>query len=90
VRLEGTVRDDIADCAAAAYKSLPVGAACKMLRLEGGASALSAYAEGRGLEWVVEGDTLRFAPPESTERRLNAATIMANALGYAAELERVV
>ena len=90
-KLEHTVRDDIADCAAASYRSLSVPAAARMLRLEGGAAALEAYSAQRGRGWVVEGGaTLRFAPAEKAKPALDAAALMANVLGYAAEVERIV
>lgn len=91
-RLEGTLRDDIADCAAAAYPSLSVVAACKMLSLEGGAEALRKYAEGRGLSWVIQGGTLRFTPSDGggKDKLPDSKSILSKALGYAAELERIV
>jgi len=51
-KLVGTVRDDIAGCAASAYASLTVAAAQKMLMLDSPA-AVRAYAEQRALGWHV-------------------------------------
>jgi len=84
-KLEHTVRDDVADCAAAAYPSLAVPAALKMLKLAGGAPALEAYSQQQGRGWVVEGGTLRFAPAEKAKPVIDAAALMKNVLGYAGE-----
>jgi hypothetical protein len=87
-KLEHTVRDDIADCAAAAYPSLPVPAALKMLKLAGGAPALEAYSQARG--WAVQGGTLHFAPAEKVKPVIDAAALMKHVLGYAGEVEKIV
>ena len=84
------MRDDIADCAAAAYPSLTVPAALAMLRLAGGEPALLAYIASRALTWAVAGGCVTFAPPEKARALVDAAALLSNSLGYAAELERVV
>ena len=91
-KLEHTVRDDIADCAAASYATLAVPAALRMLKLEGGAAALEAYSQRTGRGWVVEdgGATLRFAAAGKAKPALDAGALMDNVLGYAAEVERIV
>ena len=88
-RLAGTVRDDIADCAAA-YTSLSVAEAAGMLRLEGGEGALSAYVASRGLPWVIAAGRVTFAPLEKARPLMEASALLVNTLGYAAELEKIV
>ena len=58
-RLSNTVRDEIASCSEAAYASLPVGDAVKMLRLEH-EGELKQYAAARG--WVIENGRVVFPP----------------------------
>ena len=89
-RLVGTVRDDIADCAAAAYPSLAVADALQMLRLAGGEGALASYIEQRALPWAIEGGRVTLAQQEKAQTLLQAATLLSNTLGYAAELEKIV
>lgn len=90
-KLEHTVRDDIADCAAAAYSSLSVPAALRMLKLSGGAPALVAFSEQQGRGWAVEGGhTLHFAPAEKEKAVIDAAALLKNVLGYAGEVEKIV
>jgi hypothetical protein len=89
-RLETTVRDDIADCAAAAYGSLTVPHALTLLRLSGGEAALASYISSRGLPWLVQGGRLTFAPAEKQRALVEASTLLCNSLGYCAELEKIV
>jgi 26S proteasome regulatory subunit N12 len=89
-RLAGTVRDDIAECAAVAYKSLPLQAAVKMMKLAG-PPALSAYIADKGLSWVVEGEVVRFEGGEGGKKpEVDALTLVHNTVTYATELERIV
>jgi hypothetical protein len=94
------VRDDIAECAAAAYKGLPVAAAQKMMMLESPA-ALAAYVRDKGLPWVVDGTGTGAAVVfgEGGEgggraggagASVDALTLMRNSLAYATDLERIV
>lgn len=89
-KLQHTVRDDIADCSSAAYETLPVPAALRILKLEGGAAALQAYSESRDLGWTIEGDKVVFAPANKTRAALDSSTLVGNILNYANELERIV
>ena len=88
-RLVGTVRDDIADCAAA-YTSLTVADALAMLRLTGGEGALAAYAQSRSLPWHIASGRVTFAPLEKARQLVEAGALLVNTLGYAAELEKIV
>ena len=88
--LNSSVCDDIADCSAAAYRSLPVAAALRLLKLEGGAPALAAYAAARGLAWTIAGAHVHFAPTDKALATLDAPALIANVLNYANELERIV
>ncbi len=88
-KLAGTVRDDIAQCAAAAYKDLTVPAACKLLLLPTPA-ALAAYIVEKGLPWVVAADKVRFSAADKPRAEVDAVTLMRNTLAYATELERIV
>lgn len=89
-KLAGTVRDDIADCAAAAYPSLSLAEAQRMLALASPAD-VAAYASGRGLNWSVTPAGVHFVPVErkGTEP-LDALAVMKNALAYATDIERIV
>lgn len=89
-RLEDTVRDDIADCAAAAYDSLSVADALTMLRLAGGEGALGAYVQQRDLPWAIAAGRVTFAPHQKTRPLMEASALLKNTLGYAAELEKIV
>ncbi len=90
--MAGTVRDDIAECASAAYQTLSVAAACKMLMLPGPATRASveAYVADRGLPWAVEGETIRMRAAEKQKPEVDALVLMRNTMAYATELERIV
>jgi len=88
-RLAGTVRDDIADCAAA-YGSLSVGEAAGMLRLAGGEGELAAYVASRGLPWTIAAGRVSFVAQDKARPLMEASALLANTLGYAAELEKIV
>lgn len=94
-KLAHTVRDDVADCAQAAYARLAVSEAARMLKLDvppGGSpgDAVARYAAGRGLDWVLEGGDVRFAAPEKPRPSVDASALMEHALQYANDLERIV
>lgn len=105
-QLLATVRSEVATCCEAAYASLAVGDAARLLRLEGAAAAeeLAAIAARRG--WRVRGGRVFFprdgegegdeAPSSSSSCAAAAAVaapgpeLIAQALAYARELERIV
>ena len=64
-RLAGTVRDDIADCAAA-------------------------YVASRGLPWTIAAGRVSFVAQDKARPLMEASALLANTLGYAAELEKIV
>jgi 26S proteasome regulatory subunit N12 len=85
------VRSSIADGLEAAYETLPVGTACRMLKLAD-LDGLREYVEELREDWILEGDVVCFVPPESGRRAedIPADTLIAQTLSYAAELERIV
>ncbi len=80
----------MADCAAAAYASLSLEGALKMLKLEGGAPALQAYISKRALPWELAGSRLHFSPQTKPKAAVDAGALITNTLHYATELERIV
>lgn len=107
-QLLATVRSEVATCCEAAYASLAVGDAARLLRLEGKGSAeaeLASIAEGRG--WNVRGGRV-FFPRDGVEGEAEESggaaaayscaaavaapgpELIAQALTYARELERIV
>lgn len=88
-RLAGTVRDEVAGCAEAAYASLPEGEAARMLTLAPGAE-LGAYAAARG--WAVAAGRVVFKPEGggAAAPAVPALEIIDHCLTYAKELERII
>lgn len=109
-QLLATVRSEVATCCEAAYASLAVGDAARLLRLEGktAEAELASIAEGRG--WRVRGGRVFFprdgewddegagaegaAAASSSSCAASVAApgpeLIAQALTYARELERIV
>lgn len=94
-KLTQTVRDDIADCAAASYSSLPIAAAQRLLMLDSAADTL-AWVRSSKPDWVVAaGGVIQFAGTSGGRGRggvekLPVDALIANTLAYAADLERIV
>lgn len=97
-RLSDTVREQIADCAAASYGSLSIPAAQKMMMFESVAE-LGAYLAQHRPEWTVQGNTIRFAAeaaaaqhttPSGKRGDVDPQALIQNALQYAIEIERIV
>ena len=101
-RLRGAIRDDIADCAVVAYPSLSAKDACVLLGLTGGDAELQAYIHmrrekgGGDFKWSgVENGIMTFSKLEGGEgggskQSVDASQLMAHALHYANEIERIV
>lgn len=91
-RLSDTVRDNIAQCATAAYPSLKVADAVSLLRL-GSASELEAYCRSKGLPWGPEPSQpgrISLGGAGKVKPALNATESMATMLAYATDIERIV
>jgi CSN8/PSMD8/EIF3K family len=93
-RLADTAREDIADCAAASYKSLSLAAAQKLFMLNSKEELLRFLRERRP-DFVVSGDNLFFgesgiAGVEKTKAELDPLGLLGTTLEYAADLERIV
>jgi 26S proteasome regulatory subunit N12 len=90
-KLSGTVRDSIAESTEAAYKSLPLSVALKMLRFQT-AAELEDYTAMRDREWVVDAKAGTIAFKEDTNEDLEVPSqrVIIETLSYAKELERIV
>lgn len=90
-KLSGTVRDSIADSSEAAYQSLPLNDALKMLSMKT-AAELSDYAAMREREWEVdqENNVVRFREAGGVDLNVPSKRLIIETLSYAKELERIV
>ena len=98
-RLAGTVREQIADCAASSYASLSLDAAQRMMKFDSSAE-LAGYLRSHRPEWTVDGSTIHFlasttavsprAVPSAKRGDVDPHVLLRNALQYAVELERIV
>lgn len=89
-KLLDTVRDEIAECSSAAYKTLSIDAACKMLMFSSRAE-LEDYVRARADEsWSIRDDTVVFAGHEEAKAEIQSTELIENTLRYASELERIV
>uniref|UniRef100_A0A7S0VNT7 CSN8/PSMD8/EIF3K domain-containing protein n=1 Tax=Hemiselmis tepida TaxID=464990 RepID=A0A7S0VNT7_9CRYP len=90
-KLSGTVRDSIAESTEAAYKSLPLAVALKMLRFKT-AGELGDYTAMREREWVVDAKagTVRFKEEDKEDLEVPSQRVIVETLSYAKELERIV
>jgi hypothetical protein len=97
--LEVAIRSEVAACAAAAYPSLALDDAAALLMLDGGAAAVQALAAEKG--WAVRGGRVWFGEEAAGGRKGGGAAasassllpgpeLLAQALTYARELERIV
>jgi hypothetical protein len=94
--LETAIRAEVAACAAAAYPSLALDDAARLLMLDGGAPAVAALAAEKG--WEVRGGRVWFGGGASGDKdggggsaaSLPGPELLAQALTYARELERIV
>lgn len=86
-----TVRINIADCAAASYKTLSVKAATEILMFSSLQETLVFIAE-KCPEWVVEGDTISLKNEKGMSKSddIPSLKLIAQQLTYASELERIV
>lgn len=85
-----TVRAAVAECAAVAYGSLSLAAAQQLLLLDSRADLLAFIANDHA-DWVVEGETITFAPAAgSKSAEVQSMRLISEALNYATELERIV
>ena len=90
-KLSGTVRDSIADSSEAAYQSLPLSDALKMLNFKSSAE-LSDYVAMREREWEVDAknNVVRFRDDNKTDLTVPSHKLISETLTYAKELERIV
>jgi len=90
-KLSGTVRDSIADSSEAAYESLPLSDALKMLSMKS-AGELSDYAAMREREWEVDAknNVVRFREYNKADLSVPSQKLIIETLSYAKELERIV
>ncbi len=88
-----TVRDAVADCSEAAYVRLGTDAAKAILLLDSDA-ALAQYAAAKHPEWHVDGGFVHFGkdhgPKQAKAADVPSLSLIAETLGYATELERIV
>jgi 26S proteasome regulatory subunit N12 len=88
-RLEATVREEVAACAEAAYNTLPLPAACALLKLDAAAGA--AFCAQRGWRLTAAGNEYDFRSAQlKGEAAIPAGALIANTLAYARELERII
>lgn len=89
--LVSTVRDSIADCMEASYKSLSLTSAAAMMKFAS-VDELRAYIEEDRDDWVVEGEALTFQPPPSASvaEEIPSMQWIHQSLTYATEMERIV
>ena len=99
--LESAIRGEVAACASAAYPSLSLKDAAGLLMLDGGEAAVASLAAERG--WAVKGGRVWFPKegeeggggsvvggPARKDGALPGPELLAQALTYARELERIV
>merc|ERR1712153_52444 len=84
--LSDTLRDEIASCLEASYKSLPCSKAAELLMME--IADLGAFCEER--EWVVSGDRIALKSETVEKKEIPALALIEETLHYATELERIV
>ena len=100
LRLADTVREQIADCAAASYATLSLDAAQRMMKFDS-APELAAYLRDHRPEWVVQGSTIHFASsvatlvspravPSGKRGDVDPHALLQNALQVAVDIERIV
>ncbi|KAJ1477881.1 COP9 signalosome [Baffinella frigidus] len=89
--LSGTVRDAIAESSEAAYESLPMGEALKLLSIKT-AGELADYAAMREREWDVDvkAQVVRFKKEKTNDLEVPSKRLIIETLSYAKELERIV
>ena len=86
-----TVRDSIADCLEVSYKTMKIKDAVSMMKFDS-VEDLMGYIEECRDDWIVDGDSLCFQPPEvgSKASDIPSMKLIAQSLSYATELERIV
>eukprot|EP00295_Goniomonas_pacifica_P021354 CAMPEP_0175869308 /NCGR_PEP_ID=MMETSP0107_2-20121207/35893_1 /TAXON_ID=195067 ORGANISM="Goniomonas pacifica, Strain CCMP1869" /NCGR_SAMPLE_ID=MMETSP0107_2 /ASSEMBLY_ACC=CAM_ASM_000203 /LENGTH=267 /DNA_ID=CAMNT_0017187333 /DNA_START=11 /DNA_END=814 /DNA_ORIENTATION=- len=85
--LADTVRDAIADCSEAAYASLPVATAQRLLLCQT-PEQLKAYTEERG--WDFNASSILFREEDKQNLDVPSMRVICEMLSYAKELERIV
>lgn len=88
-RLATTAREDIADCAATAYKTLSLAAAQKLFMFDS-REALLAFLREQRPDLTVAGDAIVFEAGEKVKSSVDAMSLLGGALDYATDLERIV
>ena len=85
------VRDAIAESSEAAYNSLPMGEALKLLSIKTPAE-LADYAAMREREWDVDvaAQVVRFREEKKVDLDVPSKRLIVETLSYAKELERIV
>mmetsp|Transcript_45534 Transcript_45534/g.71344 ORF Transcript_45534/g.71344 Transcript_45534/m.71344 type:complete len:264 (+) Transcript_45534:25-816(+) len=89
--LSGTVRDSIAESSEAAYESLPLADALKMLSMSG-VEEMKDYAAMRQRVWDVDqaAGVVRFREEGKADLEVPSQRLIIETLSYAKELERIV
>lgn len=87
--LLNAVRGEIADCTAAAYKTLPVQRAQRMFLFDTERELLQ-YVETAQPTWSVASGVISFNSDAEQRAKVPAEALISNSLGYAVELERIV
>lgn len=89
-RLTDTVRETIADCAAAAYDSLGAAALREMLMLQSDAD-LDAFVAAYHPEWMLKDGRMTFGEaPQPKAQQIPATRLIEENCTYATELDRIV
>lgn len=88
-RLDETVRSEVADCMAAGYPRLSLAAAQKMLML-GSVDETVAWVRAAKPEWTLNSRDIVFSAEKEGRAGLDASGTIAQTLGYAVEVERIV
>mmetsp|Transcript_15513 Transcript_15513/g.30632 ORF Transcript_15513/g.30632 Transcript_15513/m.30632 type:complete len:272 (-) Transcript_15513:39-854(-) len=90
-KLSGTVRDSIAESSEAAYKTLPLAVALKMLSMKD-AKELEDYTAMREREWEIDtkNKIIRFREEDKEDLEVPSQRVIVETLSYAKELERIV
>jgi 26S proteasome regulatory subunit N12 len=85
--LSASVREEMANCAEKAYKTLSAEHACRMLMLAS-LSELSTYCEQR--KWDLSHGSITFQQSTEKPLELPSMRLIHETLSYAKELERIV
>jgi 26S proteasome regulatory subunit N12 len=83
-------RGDIAECAEKSYDYLSLSDAQRILMLTSKESLLQFVASMKENGWLVEGDKVIFKVEKKVPLTIPTMKLIAQTLGYASEMERIV